>query len=264
MGLAVVLVAALAGNRASGATINEPFDAPVGGIPSGFVLKSLGDGSTTQIVEPGTSGRPDNYLQMGRVVNSHDNAALYYTAGQSTATADNQFGDFSGSVILRFGVSTSGQGNGYGLVLRARNPTFSSMEDYWVVIAPKGLVSTTANLLTIYKNPSAYDDTGDKLATSSSTFSNLSVDTDYKITFTASGSTLSVSLYGGSNFSDLLATVSTDQATDYQSGYIGLRSGSASQDRFGYFRDLSVVPEPAELGLLAVGAGGVLLKRRRK
>jgi hypothetical protein len=212
-----MLAALLSCSAASAATINEPFSSPLGGLPSGFTLAANGDTSTSKIVTVGGN----NYLQLGVTDSSTQNAALYYTAGDTAATANNQFGDFSGSVILQVD-NTATVSAAYSVVLRAQSPAFNTSSAYYIAFVPK----TTGSHLRIYK--------GSGVLASSTTYfaSNLSNHADYQLTFSAHGGTLAANLYALSSPNTVLDTVSTTAAADYSSGYFGLLANTTASPRY--------------------------------
>jgi hypothetical protein len=257
-----LLAAALSCGAASAATINEPFDSPVGGLPSGFTLAANGDTSSSKIVTQGLA----NYLQLGVTDSSAQNAALYYTGGDATATSNNQFADFNGSTIIYFS-SVQNVSRAYSLVLRAQTPEFSNPEGgYYVTLVPKAGVGTTGHI-TINKI-SSLDGSSSVLASSDTGTNGNFLQGPYLMTFSAVGKTLSATVFNSDGVTPL-ASVSTDDTT-YSSGYIGLRSNvvyaSGNGSRYVYFRNLEVnsVPEPAAMSLLLLAGGLALARRRRK
>lgn len=90
------------------------------------------------------------WLRIQRTATNNGTATVYYTAGSSTATPDNQFSDFSGSVEYRPHTSVYAG----GIVLRAQNKTYANSQGFFIAITPSGTpsINVTGPQLGIYYN----------------------------------------------------------------------------------------------------------------
>ncbi len=194
-------------------------------------------------------------LQISRTPSNSGSGAVFYTGGASTATEENQFSDFSGSVVLR------GLAGSYhrGVILRSGDKNYAAENAYFLAITAGD--SPSLNL---------YWSAGHVFAPSitplvSDDISSLASDRDYQLRFSAIGTVLSASLWGANengDFINLLAEVKYEEATQASTGYFGLRGGRYGGNAVTYFSDLEItaIPEPQSVAFIILG--GALLARK--
>lgn len=198
---------------------------------------------------------------------------VYYTAGSSTATPDNQFSNFSGSVEYR---PSTGSYAG-GIVLRAQNKTYTNSQGFFIAITPSGTPTgnVTGPQLGIYYNTGSdflnKPDEQARLLAALTLPSALPVQ-NYQLSFSATGNVISASIYeydseGIAKATPLYSLSYTDTQNLYPtSGYIGLRGGQFGGGGSANFRNLQVhvIPEPGTVALLGLTASLLLAQRKRR
>jgi len=240
--------------------ISEEFTSPLGGIPTGWTAVIRGGAANDGFVGvQQINASLGNGLQYQRISggSSNSSAAVYYT-GTTGTPSDAKMMDFSSEITLRLG-ATLGVSSSIGMMVRTQSLSYSfsgtSFGGYYVAVTNTGLG--------IYSNPSDNSVPG-TLESNFAVFV-LSANTDYLFRVSALGSMISAEIWDSTGTTQY-ASVSYGSANEV-AGYTGLRSGYGNSSQSAYFRDLNmtVVPEPGVLGLLALaGVWGLnrVLRRR--
>lgn len=212
-----------------------------------------------------------SWLHIARPSNEYGSRSFVsYTGGSDGVTPGNQLADFNGRIIL------SGLSGTYpsGVIMRARNKSQSNADAYYVAVIP---TSGTANGNPETARLAIYTGLGASLGASTLLVDDpvgfdLDSTSEYRLNFSAVGSTLTASLWSLDAEGDPLAelasvTVQHQGATARTTGYFGLRGGVYSVVNGVYFRDLqvTVIPEPSlgRLSWIGLGLAGFALVRRR-
>lgn len=254
-------------------TLDESFDSPLGGVPTDWMMQdfptpNLGAGDSAYVA-PLTQG--DNRLFQFRSLDGGERRSLVgYTGtlGGNLAEAG-RFGNFTASVVVR-PVVDNHPNHHRTIQFRAARQEYRDSGGYLAVLAESG----TRLEFTI--DPANHNDVGRIIG--GVDMPGMDLDTDYLFTVSAIGSRLSAAVYGWDTTSgDWSATpmgslVMNDDT--YTEGYFGFRSGFL-RDGGTYWSDLELsllsddaepLPEPASMGLLVLGVGGLgsYLRRRRR
>lgn len=254
----------------AGLIIDESFGAPLGDIPADWTR--IGTGNSQTIVEDvGPSER--TMLEMDR-----RDGLIYEPASGPT-----QFADLEGSVIINTGEAVGrARGGSFGILLRLNQvamagtfdppdePEGSGEPGYKIIFASDRNANNTTNApyLAIYSgqvNEGQQHNEGrtENLVTTWLNTADITRDTDYTLTFSALGSTISASLWTVAVTPVLLGEVTLTDAAYTGAGYFGLNVTGESSGTTGYYSNLEVIPEPGTLSLILTALALLGLLRRR-
>lgn len=208
------------------------------------------------------------WLHIGRGSLGTRTTGAFYTAGESSPTAANQFSDFSGSLVLMRGSLRPNAGR--GIHVRSDSVNFTGLNRYSILVLGNGLgiyqgVGTT-------QESGAADWDGSPLAyTEFDSGVSFAANTQYYLQFSVIGDVIEADLflYDGELeqvVGNSLAHVSYSNATVTDSGYIGLHGFYGGAQYASYYRnlDISVIPEVQHSLLLILGLVGISAVIKRK
>ena len=253
--VAVVLAGGACAVQAGTVTFSDAFSgatgpsASYGGTPdtigNGWIIPSTDQSSTWQITDTPFSGGALDATQTG-TFGGNVPAPMVNPGAETPAT-----GGFTISVDVATPVAAS-TGDYPGLVFNYQN---DNNYDYVRVITAAG---GQIQMFTVVNDVASYLNNPTTTLASS-----LAVNTMYQLTATAGGSgAFSFSLSTIGSTPTTLMTASATSST-FTGGVAGI--GEAGNDYYSNFSDTyTPVPEPATLGLVAVGGLGLLLLKRRK
>lgn len=225
----------------------------------------------------------ESWLLTGRGSSGSRVTGYYYNAGDSGATDNNQFSDFTGSVIF-MGTDGTGAGiAGRGIAIRAPNQNTNNGANNAFRHPNQYLIQQRHNGLGIYYG---VGDAFDSQVPPSSSYAlaytsfrdeiTWQADTQYQITFSVIGSVIEADIWlwdavNNVPIGESLAHVIYTEATERETGYVGLRGFRlGNSDLYSYYRDFNitrVIPEPGftVAAVLLVLAGAVFrLRGKRK
>ncbi len=228
--------------------LDEQFAAPLSGVPDGWTL--VGTGDTPQI-RPDVGSDERNALRMYR------RAGLMY----QPAEGPDQFADLQGSIIFNTGTAVGGSNGGSLAVLMRQNqlaysgtvnpegePEGSGEPGYKILVATD-TSDTAVTYLAIY---SASVGSGHQHDISRPenlghvVFGNkLTAGTDYRLTFSVVGRTVTASLWSMDSIPAQLGSVTMNDVAYTGAGYFGITVSGTSSSSHGFFSDLEVLFEPA-------------------
>lgn len=215
----------------------------------------------------------ETWLHVGRNDDSTATSGYYYNAGETTATENNQFADFTGSVI--FMKNNLRPSTGGGVAVRGRSQTATNGANGAFRSPDQYLIQVNGNNLGIWYGVGDAQDPGISTALVYSPFEeDYTFDTDvqYQLTFSVIGSVIEaeVFLWNVENNvrGESVAYVIYTEATERSTGYVGVRGFHSGGPHSRYYRDFhitTVIPEPGlAVSLLAVGVLGSLFYSRSK
>ncbi len=207
-----------------------------------------------------------NYLRILRNSPAGGSSAVYYTGSQGEVS-NGWFSDFDASVILRMGGNTPQNQTLRGFVFRTQtmDREASGSAEFWGYSA--GFIGYGEDRgLYLHLNPTGVSSStyGTQLAFIAFD-QDLVVNTQYSLRISAEGKEIAVSLWTLDGSTEI-ASISYSDAVE-TGGYFGLRSANINSVSNTSFRDLVIevhaIPEPAGLGLTAVGALSLFAVCRR-
>ncbi len=212
----------------------------------------------------------NDWLSIQRTGIGDNSAVAYYTG------PDSQMSNFQGSVIIYNAGGGTGRVYPVGVVLAAQNATYDNSLGYYLGFQSlSGTVGgdTQERGLGLYYNANngTYDYwSGAANAVAFDAHTGVTSGVPVLLEFSVMGSVIEGALWNldgnDQKTGDVIATVSY-VAESALSGYIGLRLGNLGGNRTAYFRDLTIIPEPASMTAvlgLAVLAAAVWMRRQRR
>lgn len=198
-----------------------------------------------------------DWLHVGRGTSGTRTTGAYYTAGDPGATENNQFADFTGSVVF-MGVTSTGvtlrANAGRGIMLRGANTALTNTSRYAILQRGNGLG--------IYQGVGTAQDGSGAIPLAYTSFeegTTFQANTQYYLEFSVIGSVIQADLYLWDGeleavIGESLAYVEYTEATLRDTGYVGLHGFHGGAAYSSYYRDLdiSIIPE-VEYSVLAAG-----------
>ena len=264
------------GSALAGLYLEEPFSEPVGGRPDGWTWVDYDETNPTifENIIDGTT----NALRLGR------HAVLFYEPSGGADPASDMYADLHGSIIINTGsMFPLTEYSGIAVLVRSNQladvgsgdpeesvPGTAGEPGYKIVLAAER--DDHYPFIAIYPGTNNHihmtedrEDTNRHLGTAELIDEELfTAHTDYRFEFSAIGSTITAALWTLDEEPVLLASTSLTDAEFTDPGYFGLMGTIRNRSRFGYVRDLSVVPEPGTVSLLALAMGLLGYERVRR
>lgn len=249
-----------------GSSLEESFDAPLGGLPANWTI-SYQSNDSNNITEIENFGSGLTGLRMTRTA-SNGNSAIFYTGSSGPFGTGGNIADFSASIIIQKATTVDDSVGLYGRSQKLEwgGANTDLFQGYYAYLQQDRL----GIVRDVERNAIDPTDADEILATTvfpngGADFSN---NQDYLFNFSIFGDNITVSLYewntASSTVGDLIATATATDST-YSDGYFGIASRFGGNNRTVYWRDLTVIPEPRSVAAISAGITFflVLLIRRR-
>jgi len=182
------------------------------------------------------------WLEIARTPEEVGSGQVIYTGGSEIESNENQFSDFTGSVIIRGAMGPDGG----GVILRAASQKWDESQRYYVAVTTNyddGQAKMGGiGIYTTDGNPFLYQE-----GTQSLVFKEASIASkkEYKLLFSANGPVLKAALCqfntNTSEYDDEIVSVQIDNAEFIAPGWVGLRGGRYGSDNtFIQFRNFEI------------------------
>jgi len=167
------------------------------------------------------------WLEIARTEDEGGSAQVVYTGGDEMDSTANQFGDFSGSVVVRGRTGVDGG----GVILRAATSKWVEPQRYYIVLHTDNKDTGTAQLgglgiYTVEGTGFLYQEGATALAMTDAV---IVPNREYLLRFSAQGPVVKASLSefdpGTGGFDNEIVSVQIDNAEFITPGWVGLRAG---------------------------------------